>query len=113
MPVASNGVEFFLIEITPENELADPTEVENMVASALRGGDVTFNWGGRLFAAVAGPMPDASSATKRITSLLQARGIKTSVRALSESLPADVVEDPEVLGRVGMKLYARPDSGGT
>jgi hypothetical protein len=82
----NSGVEFYLIEVTPE-EGALAEEAEELLRGVLRAGDPGFTYEGRIFVAVAADVRGAGHATRRMLRAIRKRAIPLRTRLAQEPLP--------------------------
>ncbi len=84
MAKTSEGIEFYLIEVssTDEHLLAD--QIEAVSKSLIRAGDGVLRFGDRVFIAAVTGVPGAAKAARRLLGALKDMGLETRVRLVAE-----------------------------
>jgi hypothetical protein len=82
----NSGVEFYLVEVTPEKG-ALVEEAEDLIRGVVRTGDAVFTYEGRIFVAVAADVRGAGHATRRMLRAIRNRAIPFRIRLAQEPLP--------------------------
>jgi hypothetical protein len=78
-----SGVEFYLVEATPDPGV-HIEEAEELLKSTLRKGDATFSFEGRVYIALPGDVRGAGHATRRILRLIRNSAIPIRTRLIEE-----------------------------
>jgi hypothetical protein len=82
----NSGVEFYLVEVTPE-EGALVEEAEQLLRAVVRSGDAVFTYEGRIFVALVGDVRGAGHATRRMLRSIRNHALPLRTRLVHEPLP--------------------------
>lgn len=91
------GVEFFLIEVTPESERSSLEEIQRALKKSVRYGDGVFIAHERLYLAIVADVRGSAQAARRLMRVLRDLGHEVRTKLIPEPFP-DVVRG--VAGRV-------------
>ena len=82
----NSGIEFYLVEVTPEQG-AHPEEAEELLRGVVRAGDAVFKFEGRIFVAIAADVRGTGHATRRMLRAIRSRSLPLRTRLAQEPLP--------------------------
>ena len=86
MAKTNSGIEFYLVEVTPE-EGALVEEAEQVLRAVVRAGDAVFTYEGRVFVALAADVRGAGHATRRMLRSIRNHALPLRTRLAQEPLP--------------------------
>ena len=109
MAKTSDGIEFYLIEVSSVDEQVKADQVEAVSKSLIRAGDGVLRFGDRVFIAAVTGVPGAAKAARRLLGSLRDMGLESRVRLVAEPFADDVQGAAEAVGESQVKIKPRSD----
>lgn len=109
MAKTSDGIEFYLIEVSSTDERVKADQVEAVSKGLIRAGDGVLRFGDRVFIAAVTGVPGAAKAARRLLGALKDMGLETRVRLVAEPFAQEAQGAAQAVAQAQVKIKPRSD----